>query len=182
MDTGVEVISLDQENTVELLRQKLQRLALGLGYTDGGFPLVVRQTSSSSSSRWKLVGYIAAQELEHGLNRLVMSDPNTDPTRLVCTFMHVSRGETGEEGAEPMMRDSILMSMEEPNDLSVYVDKAPCTTTTSSPLELVHQMFVKLGIRYLVVLNVDGSFKGLIFKKRCVLSLFCLLLSFCFFY
>jgi chloride channel 3/4/5 len=164
------VISFDEENTVESLRQKLERLALGLGYTDGGFPLVVGTSTTgegSSKKQWKLVGYIAAQELEHGLNRLVVSEPNTDPNRLVCTFRHVSRGgSSSEEGEFVGMRDSMMMSMEEPSDLSVYVDKAPCTATTSSPLELVHQMFVKLGIRYLVVLNNDGSFKGLIFKKR----------------
>jgi chloride channel 3/4/5 len=165
VDTGVDLIVLDQENTVDSLRQKLQRLSLGLGYTDGGFPLVIRQ--STTVKKWKLVGYIAAQELEHGLNRLMLSDPGADPSQLLCTFRHVSLGHTSDE-ADGTMRDSLFLSMEEPSDLSVYVDKAPLTITTSSPLELVHQMFVKLGVRYLVVLNTDGSFRGLIFKKRCV--------------
>lgn len=151
---------LDEENTVEMLRQKLQRLALGMGYTDGGFPLVVR---AASGRGWRCVGYIAAQELEHGLLRLADADTTFD--HQVCTFRHVSRG--GNDGALSPMRDSLFLSTEEPSDLSVYVDKAPCSLTTSSPLELAHQMFVKLGVRYLVVLKTDGTLKGIIFKKRC---------------
>ncbi|UZJ54253.1 hypothetical protein CBS101457_003573 [Exobasidium rhododendri] len=175
VDTGIEVISLEEENTVDVLRVKLQRLALGLGYTDGGFPLVVnikdtQQNNSNAKKSWRLVGYIAAQELEHGLNSFASAldrsgDADIDHGQSVCTFDHVSRGD-GQ--TLPMMRDSIMFSLDEPSDLSVYVDKAPCTVTTSTSLELVHQMFVKLGIRYLVVLNDDGSFKGLIFKKRFV--------------
>lgn len=170
VDTGVEYIVLDHENTVESLLEKLQRLSLGLGYTDGGFPLVVKDSSSQIVANhqrgWRLVGYIAAQELEHGLHRLVESEPEVDPARLVCTFRHVQLGQEESNENETTIRDSFLMTMEEPSDLSVYVDKAPVTVTTTSPLELVHQMFVKLGVRYVVVLNVDGSFKGLIFKKR----------------
>lgn len=168
VDTGVEYIVLDHENTVESLFQKLQGLSLGLGYTDGGFPLVVqdRIDQDGSARSWKLAGYIAAQELEHGLHRAVESEPDVDSARLICTFRHVQFGQEDSNDNTATIRDSFLMTMEEPSDLSVYVDKAPVTVTTTSPLELVHQMFVKLGVRYVVVLNIDGSFKGLIFKKR----------------
>jgi chloride channel 3/4/5 len=182
VDTDVEVIFVKEQNSVELLRLKLQRLTSG--YTDGGFPLVVRAAPSPpplqgshplSRKDWKVVGYIAAQELEFGLNSLLSTfdpaaEPDIDPSQWVCTFRHVSQGNYDHDGGESLMRDSILLSLEEPSDLSVYVDRAPCTVTTSSSLELVHQMFVKLGIRYLVVLNDDGSFRGLIFKKRFVVS------------
>lgn len=201
----MEVISLDDSNTVATLRQKLQRLAYISGNPDGGFPIVTaanksRNTSSAQShkSSWRLVGYIAAQELEHSLNRLNTIDSSVDPSRLVCTFNFLPRpttkipssvglfnvadsdsdGDTGDhsttshlanEEAENLMRNSaLLQAMNEPCDLSMYADRAPITLTASSPLELVQQMFVKLGVRYLVVLNTDGTLKGIIFKKRLV--------------
>jgi chloride channel 3/4/5 len=176
IDTSVELISLEQEISVEELRQKLKRLALTLGYADGGFPLVVstsyntnnnHQQQQQQQQQWRLVGYISAHELEHGIQRLVTLEPDTDPSRLMCTFRHVIQGQD-QEGREGMMRDSMLLSLEEPSDLSVFVDKAPCTVTTTTPLEVVHQMFTKLGIRYLVVLYPNGNFKGLILKKRYV--------------
>jgi len=36
------------------------------------------------------------------------------------------------------------------------MDQAPLTITSHSPLELVQQLFVKLGARYVVVVNSDG--------------------------
>ena len=36
------------------------------------------------------------------------------------------------------------------------MDQAPLTVTSHSPLELVQQLFVKLGARYVVVVNSDG--------------------------
>lgn len=43
-----------------------------------------------------------------------------------------------------------------PFDFSVYMDKAPLTVQTNSPLELVQEFFVKLGARYIVVTDEDG--------------------------
>jgi chloride channel 3/4/5 len=43
-----------------------------------------------------------------------------------------------------------------PFDFSVYMDKAPLTVQTNSPLELVQEFFVKLGARYVVVTDSDG--------------------------
>ena len=34
--------------------------------------------------------------------------------------------------------------------------QAPLTVQVNSPLEVVHQFFVKLGARYVVVLDADG--------------------------
>jgi chloride channel 3/4/5 len=44
----------------------------------------------------------------------------------------------------------------DPFDFTVYMDQAPLTVTSHSPLELVQQFFVKLGARYVVVVNPDG--------------------------
>ncbi|MCO5588224.1 hypothetical protein L7F22_042179 [Adiantum nelumboides] len=213
VDTGIEVISLDEQNTVQSLKEKLERLAIVTSNPDGGFPIVVDSTrrvgrtgmsgfgnggGESGLSKRKLVGYIAAQELEHGLNRLIeYDDGKTPPSNLFCTFdflprpdrvvepalhsslptpMERSESIDGTEsigspsimGTDYFMRDSVLLaSMDSPKDLSIFVDKAPITLTTSSPLELVQQMFTKLGVRYLIVLHAtDGTLKGVIFKKR----------------
>lgn len=44
-------------------------------------------------------------------------------------------------------------------DFSVYMDSAPLTITSNSPLELLHQFFTKLGARYVVVNDTDGFCK-----------------------
>jgi chloride channel 3/4/5 len=44
----------------------------------------------------------------------------------------------------------------DPFDFTVYMDQAPLTITNHSPIELVQQLFVKLGARYVVVVNSDG--------------------------
>lgn len=213
IDTGVEVISLDEQNTVQSLKEKLERLAIVTSNPDGGFPIVVDSARRAARmglsgfgnnggewtpSKRKLVGYIAAQELEHGLNRLLEYDDGKTPaSNLFCTFDYLPRPDRSVEtaphsslptpmersesidgaesigspsimGTDHFMRDSVLLaSMDSPTDLSIFVDKAPITLTTSSPLELVQQMFTKLGVRYLIILHAtDGTLKGVIFKKR----------------
>lgn len=66
-------------------------------------------------------------------------------------------------------------SLADPFDFSVYMDQvcpfnslsgscisvslitqAPLTITSKSPMELLHQFFVKLGARYVVVTDSDG--------------------------
>ena len=45
---------------------------------------------------------------------------------------------------------------DDPLDFSIYMDQAPLTVQMGSPLELVQQLFVKLGARYVVVTDQDG--------------------------
>ncbi len=167
MENNVEVIALDQENTVHSLQKKLERLALGLGYTDGGFPIVL---SAANGRKARLAGYIAAPELAHALAELQDQDPKLRPKTTQCTFNNIaymlpaSSGEDGASGSS--LRDSTLFVHSEPTDLSRYVDKAPISVQTHSPLELVHQYFTKLGVRYLIVVDEHGYYKGVIFKKR----------------
>lgn len=44
----------------------------------------------------------------------------------------------------------------DPFDFSPYMDQAPLTVLSNSPLELVQQFFTKLGARYVVVTDADG--------------------------
>ena len=52
----------------------------------------------------------------------------------------------------------------DPFDFTVYMDQAPLTITIHSPLELVQELFVKLGARYVVVVNSDGHCEWLSFR------------------
>lgn len=200
METEVEVISLDAFNTVQSLSDKLDRLASGSGYTDGGFPIVSRVVSplspanppispglstsvgslmpdhspqmpahedeadSASAASHQMVGYIAASELEHALARAVSSDPDLNLQTARCSFKNLPFVRAEHEG-EAGVRDSVLFIASDPLDLSRYVDKAPITVQIHSPLELVHQYFTRLGVRYLIVVDERGLYRGTIFKK-----------------
>lgn len=134
MDTGIEFISLEQKNTVASLQRKVTRLALGMGYTDGGFPIVIRDPiggSTNGGEALRMVGYIAAQELEYGLNKFIKSnDGAMDLEEAECTFNHLPKPfnnarEAGEEEENAnLMRDSVYLSGTDSHDLSRYVDKA----------------------------------------------------------
>jgi hypothetical protein len=62
IDREAEVIYADRLNSVELLRDQLER-AVSSGETDGGFPVVREE-----DGLLKLVGYIGLNELEHALS------------------------------------------------------------------------------------------------------------------
>jgi chloride channel 3/4/5 len=59
----MDVIRLDQTNTVKSLRDKLLN-CVASGYIDSGFPILRTDTGGL-----KMVGYIGVNELEHALGR-----------------------------------------------------------------------------------------------------------------
>lgn len=129
MDTDVEVIRLDEANTVDSLQSKLARLALGMGYTDGGFPIVVPSEVAPPTRRGgkrrqgiRMVGYIAAQELEYGLSQLLQQQPDLDPLETKCTFAHIPQANGNDE--DEAMTDSLFLRNDEPQDFSRFVDQA----------------------------------------------------------
>lgn len=61
----VDVIRLDEKNTVMSLRDKLLTLNLS-GNDDGGFPILRKDVNDDGM---RMVGYIGASELEHALSR-----------------------------------------------------------------------------------------------------------------
>ena len=62
-DRDVDVIRLDQTNTVKSLRDKLLK-CVAMGYVDSGFPILRPDIGGL-----KMVGYIGVNELEHALGR-----------------------------------------------------------------------------------------------------------------
>lgn len=123
MDTDVEHIALDQENTAAGLRSKLTRLR----YPDGGFLLVIKDPTAPSPAALRMVGYIAAQELEHGLDKLerLHNGGAASTGTTVCTFSHLPLPFNDEQQEqESRMRNSIFLSRTEAHDLSRFVDKS----------------------------------------------------------
>lgn len=55
--------------------------------------------------------------------------------------------------------------------------QAPLTVQVNSPLEVVHQFFVKLGARYVVVLDADGYCESSFsfFSARCARGIWTLM-------
>ncbi|KAH9858448.1 chloride channel [Lenzites betulinus] len=154
-DRDVDVIRVDRENTVKSLRDQLQFLVES-GNSDSGFPILRPDEEGT-----RMVGYIGANELEHALS-IVADDPDQPITFTAGSPHHggpmassiSSLAETGSNfiGADPY-------------DFSYYMDQAPLTVQDKSPLELVQQLFTKLGSRYVVVTDTDGHYEGVIDKK-----------------
>jgi chloride channel 3/4/5 len=52
-------------------------------------------------------------------------------------------------------------------DFTPYIDVAPVALEICSPMDLVYECFVKLGLRYICVTR-EGRFVGLVHKKAFV--------------
>ncbi|KAK7472831.1 hypothetical protein VKT23_000938 [Stygiomarasmius scandens] len=151
----VQVIRLDRTNTVKSLRDQLQEVFRS-GNDDSGFP-ILRKDDDHDDMR--LVGYIGANELEHALS--IVADDAEAEIHFTSTYGH-----------QPMASSSLSSLLDgtqgysqDPFDFSIYMDQAPLTMQSNSPLELVHQIFVKLGARYVIITDTDGFYEGVIDKK-----------------
>lgn len=153
-DRDVDVIRVDQHNTVESLRDQLQSL-LNAEHDDGGFPIL---RPSFDGDGMRMIGYIGASELEHAL--AVVAEGATEEVRFHTTYSHEELATSFSTWAEDTRQ-----SEEDPFDFSIYMDQAPLAIQSNSPLELLHQFFVKLGARYVVVTDTDGDYEGVIDKK-----------------
>lgn len=150
-DRKVETIIVDEENTVRALRDKLL-VAVRDGNGDNGLPILQREDTGC-----KLVGYIGTGELEHALTILA------DAPDEVCKF-HATVPPRPDFGASSISSLYDTPGQLDPFDLTIYMDQAPLTVPAHAPLELVHQLFTKLGARYVIVTNMDGMYEGVIDK------------------
>ncbi|SAL99342.1 hypothetical protein [Absidia glauca] len=183
----LSTIDLDHPVTVGTLKTKLRANA-SIGYgEDGGFPLL--------SDGNVIQGYIASHELTHAIDQLSRSfeaSPfpltNQDLDDIPCYFRQVGRqaqdhrlGRTHPETTmintidSPSLPWSSLQQEEDGelgsgispiNDLSQYVDQAPLTINQNASMELLMELFIKLGARYVCVTHPDGHFLGIIHKRR----------------
>ena len=146
-DKDVDIIHLNRKNTVRTLRDQLLDL-VNTGDSDVGFP-VVRKDGHGN----RMVGYIGANELEHALT--IAAEGADEDVTFSSNAVHRTFTNRSTTSLASLMESSYL---EEENvfEFGVYMDQAPLTVMINSPLELVQQMFVKLGARYVVVVNADG--------------------------
>ena len=125
-----------------ILETKLEQLRRR-GLMDAGLVLV--------DQRHMLQGYLAEGELEFGLEEVGKSFGKGEGERVRLL------GKATEEGGF---------------DLSVFVDKATLAVNEKAPMEYVVEMFGKLGLRHLCVLEEgSGKLVGVIIKKRLVVWL-----------
>jgi len=150
IDRDVDVIRVDRQNTVETLRDQLQNLLIS-GHDDAGFPIL---SDIKEDGGTRLVGYIGASELEHALS-IVADDANQEVLFHTTTYRNFTSSSV----------TSLLETHTDPFDFTIYMDQAPLTIQSNSPLELVHQFFTKLGARYVVISDTDGDYEGIIDKK-----------------
>jgi chloride channel 3/4/5 len=142
----VDTIRLDQENTVQSLRDQL--LSLVSVEEDAGFP-ILRQGEGGS----RMVGYIGANELEHALS--IVADEADAAVTFHTTSAYGHDG-YGTSSVASLFEEEDGVAKNDPFDFSIYMDKAPLTVQDNSPLELLQEFFTKLGARYVVVTDSDG--------------------------
>jgi chloride channel 3/4/5 len=72
---------------------------------------------------------------------------------------------------EGLLKDDEFVDLQE-GIISTFVDRTPLTISAKAPMEYVAEMFGKLGLRHLIVLEEGtGKVVGVIIKKRLVLYL-----------
>ncbi|KAL1837481.1 hypothetical protein VTJ49DRAFT_3742 [Mycothermus thermophilus] len=121
------------------LRTKLEHLHRA-GELDGGLPIVRDGI---------LVGLIPAPDLEYALDQL------RDEASSLCLMAPVPSIDDSDDGRP------------DPTDFTPYIDPAPVALDIRSPMDLVYECFVKLGLRYICVLK-DGRYAGMTHKKTFV--------------
>ncbi|KAJ1654991.1 hypothetical protein IWQ61_005180 [Dispira simplex] len=139
VQNDLEVIDVNNANTVASLKQKLRTMT-HRGFADGGFPLLDEDL---------LVGYISCSELEHALEKARSKGEDA-----VCLFFSPY---TSYSDIEADFHQNL--------NFTAYVDQAPLSVGVNASIELVTELFKKLGLRYLCVVE-HGRYVGVIHKKR----------------
>lgn len=138
-------ISLDSLIPATDLRIMQQLLQMA-GELDGGVPIVKHGV---------LVGLIPAPDLEFALDKL----PNEQNT--LCLMSPQVHWAAGREPHAASDGDDADPFDTDPSDFTPYIDPAPIALDVHSPMDLVYECFVKLGLRYICVVR-DGKYAGLV--------------------
>ncbi|KAK1598700.1 voltage gated chloride channel [Colletotrichum navitas] len=116
------------------LREKLETLHRA-GEIDGGLPIIRDGI---------LVGMIPAPDLEYALDNL------DDEASSMCLMAPVTTIEDSDDESEV-----------DKTDFTPYIDPAPVALDIRSPMDLVYECFVKLGLRFVCVLK-NGRYAGMV--------------------
>lgn len=152
------------------LRSKLEYLHMA-GELDGGLP-VLRDGI--------VVGLIPGPDLEFALDGLGVDEGSLCLMSPHGKWSGLGRGVEGaadgpdtdmdhedehEAGEVQPLRTGPYNT--DPSDFTPYIDPAPVSLDICSPMDLVFECFVKLGLRYICVLK-EGRYVGLVHKKTFV--------------
>ena len=154
------------------LRSKLEYMHMA-GELDGGLPILRDRI---------LVGLIPGPDLEFALDKLesevdvfCLMDPHEQWQGAADSHLYNSFAvDSSVGGSANRYRDddeaqpfNSTGGVNDPTDFTPYIDRAPVALDISSPMDLVFECFVKLGLRYVCVLR-EGKFAGLVHKKTFV--------------
>ena len=104
-----------------------------------------------------LAGFISKNELTHALNQT----RELKQTQFSCFFKRKRRNEIWDPLNSPVIESN------EPNDYSKWIDQAPLMVSIHCSIDLVIELFVKMGAKTVLVVD-DGRFMGVVYKKRLV--------------
>ena len=141
------------------LRQRLQFLH-GAGELDGGLPIIRGGV---------LVGLIPAPDLEFALDKLEDED---ETLCLMAPATYYRPDDDDEQEFDPTNFTTYIdpvsrLEVHAKHPLIEFNVQAPIALDIHSPMNLVYQCFVKLGLRFICVLK-DGRYAGLVHKKAFV--------------
>lgn len=149
------------------LRDKLSHMHFA-GEIDGGLPIVSHDI---------LVGLIPGPDLEFALDGLEEEDTALCLMNPHERYQRPHQSDWQQSGERDTIDDTerhdddenqpLCSSPTNPNDFTPYIDAAPVALDICSPMDLVFECFVKLGLRYICVLS-EGKFAGLVHKKAFV--------------
>ncbi len=150
------------------LRSKLDHLHMA-GEIDGGLPIIRDGI---------LVGLIPGPDLEFALDRLEGEDSAlclmSSHDRWQGSARGVAAAQEGHQhdvvdhgAAEEAPNAEVEATAADLTDFTPFVDPAPVSLDIGSPMDLVFECFVKLGLRYICVLR-EGRFAGMVHKKTFV--------------
>lgn len=188
----LSTIDLDYPVTVGALKTKLRSNA-SRGYgEDGGFPLLSEgNILQGYIASHELTHAIDQLSRNFESSPFPLTDQDLDDTP--CYFRRVGQqyhlvpnthggGDTlentgaGAGGGISMIfpfqqqfyddDDEQASDMSPINDFSQYVDKAPLTINQNASMELLMEMFIKLGARYVCVTHSNGHYLGIVHKRR----------------
>lgn len=147
------------------LRSKLNQLQHS-GELDGGLPIIREKV---------LIGLIPVPDLEFALDKL--ETPEDQTMCLLASYQHPANpyhhswttfGQNDPEDSDADDEGSNSpLTFSEPADLTPFIDPSPVALDIRSPMDLVYQCFVKLGLRYICVVS-NGHYKGMVHKKTFV--------------
>ncbi|CAM0141901.1 unnamed protein product [Umbelopsis sp. WA50703] len=157
----LETLDVDTPITIDELYAAIEKME-ALGYAeDGGFPILTEGSM--------LIGYIACSELIHAIEEVSKRVEPGEAGNVKCYFKR-SNDDISTPHSLDMSGSAIFTEngteMQRLGDFSKYVDQAPLTVNQHASVELVMEIFIKLGVRYVCVAGASGKYHGIIHKRR----------------